>query len=70
MVSIHRVPVDVSLIINVVYFTFRFKREALHCRSLHVLRLLRIAHPVETSNAEPHADMYIKPPQYRQTSMA
>ena len=38
MVSIHRVPVDVLLIISVVCFIFRFKREALHCRSLHVLR--------------------------------
>ena len=35
------------------------EREALHCRSLHTLRLLRIALSVETSNAEPHADMYI-----------
>lgn len=27
MVSIHRVPVDVFLIISVVYFIFRFKSE-------------------------------------------
>ena len=35
MVSIHGVPVNVLLIISVVYLIFRFKREALHCRSLH-----------------------------------
>ena len=45
MVSIHRVPVIVYLIIRAISSLFRFKRGALHCRSLHVLRLLRIAHP-------------------------
>ena len=30
-------------------------------RSLHYLRRLRIAHAVETSNSEPHADIYIFP---------
>ena len=34
------------------------RREALHCRSLHDLRLVGMALQVETSNAEPHADMY------------
>ena len=52
MVSIHIIPVIVYLIIRVISCIFRFKREALHCRSLHVLRLLRIALFVETSNAE------------------
>ena len=51
MVSIHKVPVDVLLIIRVINFAFRFKREALHCRSLHILRLW-YAIVVETSNAE------------------
>ena len=32
------------------------RREVLHCRSLHFLRLVGIALSVETSNAEPHAD--------------
>ncbi len=32
-----------KLIIRLVYNYSRFKREALHCRSLHVLRLLEIA---------------------------
>ena len=32
------------------------KREARFCRSLHFLRLLRIAHPIETSNPKPHAE--------------
>lgn len=35
MVSIHKVPVIVHLIIRAICFTFRFKREVLHCRSLH-----------------------------------
>ena len=48
MVSIHRVSVIAYLIIRVIYFTFRFKREALHCRSLHILRLLGMALQVET----------------------
>ena len=52
MVSIHRVSVIAYLIIRVIYFTFRFKREAQYCRSLHNLRLLRMALQVETSNAE------------------
>ena len=52
MVSIHRVPIAVILIISIVCFIFRFKREALHCRSLHILRLLGMALQVETSNAE------------------
>ncbi len=58
MVSIHIVPVILYLIIRVIYFAFRFKCEALHCRSLHVLRLVGNALQVETSNAEPHACMY------------
>ena len=59
MVSIHRVPVNVLLIISVVYLTFRFKREALHYCSLHVLRLVGMAIAIETSNAKAHADMYV-----------
>ena len=59
MVSIHKVPVIVYLIIRAISSIFRFKREVLHCRSLHVLRLVGIALSVETSNAEPHADMFI-----------
>ena len=31
MVSIHKVPVIVFLIIRVICFIYRFKREALHC---------------------------------------
>ena len=61
MVSIHRVPVDVLLIISVVCFIFRFKREAQHICSLHILRLLRIAHLVGNEQRQkPHADMYHK----------
>ena len=52
MVSIHIVPVIVYLIIRVISCIFRFKREALNCRSLHILRLVGSAHPVEASNAE------------------
>ena len=52
MVSIHRIPFVVYLIIRVISCIFRFKREALHCRSLHILRLLGMALQVETSNAE------------------
>ena len=42
-----------------VSFQAQKRREALHCRSLHDLRLLEIALSVETSNAEPHADICI-----------
>ena len=52
MVSIHDVPVAVILIISIVCFMFRFKREASHCCSLHVMRLVGIALSVETSNVE------------------
>ena len=38
MVSIHGVPVNVLLLISVVYLIFRFKREALHYCSLHGLK--------------------------------
>ena len=50
MVSIHRAPVIAYLIIRVIYFTFRFKREALYCCSLHDLRFVGIALFVETNN--------------------
>ena len=57
MVSIHIVPVIVCLIIKVISSTFRFKREALHCCSLHVLRPFHVPFVIETSNVRPHADM-------------
>ena len=55
MVSIHMVSVSVQLIISLVYFIFRFKREALHCRSLHVLRLLELPCKSERATSKPHA---------------
>ncbi len=38
------------------------RREALHCRSLHVLRLLRIALFVEASNVKAPRCMYTNNP--------
>ncbi len=43
------------------YLQTQKKREALHNRSLHVLRLVGMAHLVETNNAEPHAGIYNNP---------
>ncbi len=60
MVSIHKVPVIVHLIIRVISSTFRFKRGA----SLLLVPLSegsRIARFVETSNAKPHAVYYCMP---------
>ena len=51
MVSIHDVPFAVILIISIVCFMFRFKREAQHCRSLHGLKAFALPLSVETSNA-------------------
>ena len=51
MVSIHGVPVNVLLIISVVYLIFRFKRGASPVTRSTYLGL-RIALSVETSNAE------------------
>ena len=56
MVSIHRVPVNVLLIISVVYLIFRFKREAR--RSLHSSRLLALPFLSKRATLKPHADMY------------
>ena len=62
MVSIHIVPVIVYLIIKVISSTFRFKREALHCRSLHTLRLLEMPCLSKRATQKPHACMYNNPP--------
>ena len=68
MVSIHRVSVDVLLIISVVCFIFRFKREALHCRSFHGLRAFALPLFYETSNKrKPHAVCIYQQPDYAQS---
>ena len=62
MVSIHMVSVSVQLIISLVYFIFRFKREALHCRSLHVLRLLELPYKSKRATQNPTRVCITTPP--------
>ncbi len=62
MVSIRGVFVIVLLIISKIQIIFWFKREALHCRSLHVLRLLELPYKSKRATQKPHACMYNNPP--------
>ena len=52
MVSIHGVPVNVLLIISVVYLIFRFKR-GIVCCPFRILRLWKLPNPVEQTTPEP-----------------
>ena len=65
MVSIHKVPVIVYLIIRVISSTFRFKREALHCRSLHSLRLWQSPNVRNEQRRTPRRYVDITPQLYR-----
>ena len=53
MVSNHRVPVDVFLIISVVCFTFRIKRGELYLSLASQYKAFALPTQSETSNAEP-----------------
>ena len=56
MVSFHIVPVIVYLIVRVISYAFRFKCEALHCRSLHSLRPVGSCPVCRNEQRKPHAD--------------
>ena len=58
MVSIHKVPVIVHLIIRVISSTFRFKRGASLCHSLHVLRPWNCPISRNEQRRKPHDDIY------------
>ena len=63
MVSIHKVPVIVYLIIRVISSTFRFKRGVLHCRSLLALRSFHGTFVIGTNNKRrPTQFVYINNP--------
>ena len=59
MVLIHRASIVVYLTIRVLCLIFRFKREALHCRSLHGLKAFALPCLSKRATLKPHADMCI-----------
>ena len=59
MVSIHIVPIAVILIISIVCFIFRFKREILYLLPVPHSEAFALPISVERATQKPHADMYI-----------
>ena len=64
MVSFHIVPVIVYLIVRVISYTFRFKRENPAFRSSHTLRLWHAQPIKDEQRTETHADEFIQLSQY------